>query len=147
MAIPSTLEKGQEVFIPNLYNNAGILTDKRERAAYIIKQFVYNPGNISNYFEDELASLRLLAAYHGYKKENMIDYVKRILVGIFNYQYPDDQIEVEVTARNINEIRYAVNIQVKITDMSSGISGALILKRSIEVTENNEFILHLTPTY
>jgi len=122
--------------IPTLHpSSSELLTDKQDIIAYIVRWSLTNPGHTSSFVEDELVSFRKLEAEYGSDKEALAKRFTSKLNGVINNYYPDQKMSVEVTATDIDDIKYKLSISVTDSD------GSYILDRGIVEVTNNSLIL------
>lgn len=123
----------------SLSSDGGILTSMEDILPSILRTFIGQPGNTSDFVEEYKRSFRMLDAKYGTSPEDMCNGVSTALRSIYERYFPNDNIDVICTFEILTEARYNLNISV----VTTGYNGQfinLISKRKISVNhETHEF--------
>lgn len=103
--------------ILSLHSSIGIIKDKRDIAAYLIRQYFSNPGKTSELFENELISFNKTKVLFNSDPTKIAEDAQMSLNSVFRKYFQYDDINVEVKAVNIvNTSRYNIEVRAYITD-------------------------------
>jgi len=125
-----------EPIIPSLHNSIGFITDKHERAAYLVRHFIMNPGGTSDFFEGHKLSLRMLAANYGDSPDTLCRMSEQQLQDCMKRNFPNDNTTVEVTSYNTENYKYGIKINVAVIDTQTGKPVPLVLSENINITDD-----------
>lgn len=129
-------------FIPVLQVNNSIVTDPQEKVAHLVRQYILSPGNTSATFNDEIISLRLHAAE---SSEDKIVFPKLIQASLYNKisrYFPNDNISVECSITDINDVRYNITIDIRID--GPNFSTPILYAGLINREKDGEFTINLS---
>lgn len=134
-----------EYRIPALSTSKGWLTDDSDKAAYLITFFIYNPGGVSDYFETYNGSLRNLAYASQYSPSEMASAVKSKLSYIFERNFPNRLIDINITTEDIDGYKYALIFNLNISpDNSTSTYRPIILSGIMRVDDDYRITLNYT---
>lgn len=103
--------------ILSLHSSLGILKDKRDIAAYLVRQYFSNPGKTSELFEDNLISFNKTKVLYNNNLEGLVNDVEDSLREVLRRYMPNDDISIEAKAVNVvSPTRYNIEVRVYITD-------------------------------
>ena len=132
-------------YIPSLMSHIyGNIYDRKERAAYLLTYFIYNPGNVTTRLKNKELSLRHLASSYGHAKEQMSMMIIQQLTSIYSAHFPNEQINVKCDIKSMgNTDDYGIIIDISSYNSITKRSESLISEANIESKPNNEFNLKL----
>ena len=103
--------------ILSLNSAIGIVKDKRDIAAYIVRQYFSNPGKTSELFEEELISFNKTRVLYNNNLDRLVEDVESSLREVLKRYMPNDDISIEAKAVNIQDTsRYNIELRVYIND-------------------------------
>lgn len=132
--------------IPVLSTTKGYLTNNSDRAAYLLTFFIYNPGEVSDYFEDYLISLRDLASKNQQVPDALVSAVEGTLTKVYERYFPDLIINVEVEQKYIDGYKYGLKINIQSAPMNSDQFEPIILSKTIAIDDDYRISLNYTPS-
>lgn len=107
------------------------ITKIEDIVAYVIQFTLLNPGFVSSQFEHEMISFRVLEAKYGLDKQALATaYGQSLKVCLGNY-IENEQLNVNVTAYDIDSLKYGLKIEV--TDANAN---AILSMADVTVVDN-----------
>ena len=107
------------------------ITKIEDIVAYVIQFTLLNPGFVSSQFEHEMISFRVLEAKYGLDKQALATaYGHSLKVCLGNY-IENEQLNVNVTAYDIDSLKYGLKIEV--TDANAN---AILSMADVTVVDN-----------
>lgn len=130
--------------IPVLSADKGFLSEASDKAAYLLTYFIYNPSGVSDYFEDEQISLRTIAYEYQHNPEDMANKAQAVLSSAFKRAFPDLNITVDVTTKNIDGYKYGLRFEVLSAPKDTQGSKPIVMSGSFAIDENYRIKLEYT---
>lgn len=131
--------------VPVLSTVKGYLDNPNDKAAYLITFFIYNPGGVSDYFEDTNGSLRMLAYEYQQNPMGMAAQVQQKLQAIFNRNFPDRIVQVSVKSKAIDGYKYGLRFEITSAPTANDTFTPLNLSGSFAIDEDFRISLIYTP--
>lgn len=114
---------------PVLSSTVSYLTDVRDQVMSLIRFAIMNPGHISNLWDGELLSCRLLGAKYDFNKDRFVEQMNLEFNRLFSRKFPDLSIDANFYAKDYDETqsdgRFSLSFDVTI-DKNGSTEGALI---------------------
>jgi len=120
----------REGVIPTLFLNNQVINTDSDIAAYILKFLFWNPGRTSNQIEDELVSMRYLAAKYGENINSFPQALQDRLTQVLKKYNDKWTAEVTVINRSDDKLTYGLNIR-----MTDGAGNLLINTNSLAIKD------------
>ena len=98
--------------IPTLYVNKPIIETTPEKVAYLIKQLLYNPGNISSCFEPYLLSSRKAVSFNKREPSIMASAIAAQLNGVLTHH----GLSAEVTYTQPEDSPFQCHLIITVKD-------------------------------
>lgn len=124
-----------EPYIPTLDTFAGFITSPNEKAAFILRHFIYNPSDVSDFFNKDQISLRQLASTYQNSPEILVSAVKAQLETAITNNIPEMYIDVDISYEDITDEKYKLIFSIKGSPSSSTEKKLLILSGSFIVDD------------
>lgn len=124
-----------EPYIPTLDTFAGFITSPNEKAAFILRHFIYNPSDVSDFFNKDQISLRQLASTYQNSPDILVSTVKVQLTEAIASNIPEMYTEVDISYKDIDDEKYKLIFNIKGSPTNSSIKRPLILSGSFMVDD------------
>ncbi len=131
--------------VPVLSTVKGYLDNPNDKAAYLITFFIYNPGGVSNFFEDTNGSLRMIAYEYQQDPLEMATQVEHRLQTIFNRNFPERIVQVSVKHKDIDGYKYGLRFEITSAPTANDTFTPLNLAGSFAIDEDFRISLIYTP--
>ena len=131
--------------IPTLSVTKGFLTNDSDKAAYLLTFWLYNPGGASDYYESFNGSLRMLAYEFQQYPQQLADVAKIQLERIFTQNFPNTQLSIDVSVKEVDGYRYGLVINIMSAPTNSDDYKPIILSRSLLIDNDYRIILKPLP--
>lgn len=113
---------------------AGIITDREDIAAYIIRQMFGNPGNTSDVYGDILVSFNELSSRYNDNLAELSNAIQNKLENIIRTYFPTDSISVQCSIVNEKDRNYNLSIRTLIKD-NFGTNQPLLTDAKVKVQD------------
>lgn len=121
--------------IPTLDASVGIITSVQDIVAYVIRHILSQPVGATNLFTASCVSFRELYAKYHHDKDALAARLQNELGNVFSRYFPNNSTRVEVTATEVVNAVYNLEIRVYVTDEEN--SGKLVLTESkVKIGDN-----------
>ena len=124
-----------KVYIPTLTTSAGFVSDINDKAATLLRFFVYNPGEASDNLSTAQVSLRDLAYQYQNNPANMAAVVERQLNSLYQKNFPEISTNVTVRHKDLGGGKYKLIINVQGSSNGNDYK-PLILTSTVEIGDN-----------
>ena len=131
--------------IPVLSTTKGYLDNPNDKAAYLLTFFIYNPGGVSDFLEERNGSLRLLAYEYQQDPTLLATNVQQKLSEIFDRNFPDRIVNVEVTSKEIDGYKYGLRFNIVSAPTANDTFTPLNLSGSFAIDDDYRISLIYTP--
>lgn len=111
---------------PVLSSSQSYLEDVRDQVMSVLRFAVMNPGHISDYWDDNLISCRLIAAEHEHDRDYFVNVLNKRFNDLFGKKFKDCSVNANFTSTAFNskgdDGRFTVNfdIQISISNTEEG---------------------------
>lgn len=130
--------------ILSLHSNVGIIKQKREVIAYLVRNYFTNPGQTSELYEPLMISFLNGSSIYG-SAEALSQEVSGKLSRAIKRFYPDDGIRVYCTPKQNANNTY--NLELKIELVDGATSSSIFIDQLITVDESGNIIINFTGSY
>ena len=124
---------------PVLSSSAGYQADIHDQVQHLVAFMIYNPGNTSDLWENQLLSFRLLAAQFQHNREDLAHEVSTRLQNVCKKRFKDFGFDVRCETYDAEEGdddgRYTLSISVMYTPPGASTSYSGLVSGKIFVTE------------
>ena len=131
--------------IPVLSTTKGYLDNPNDKAAYLLTFFIYNPGGVSDFLEERNGSLRSLAYEYQQDPTLLATNVQQKLSEIFDRNFPDRIVNVEVTSKEIDGYKYGLRFNIVSAPTANDTFTPLNLSGSFAIDDDYRISLIYTP--
>lgn len=104
---------------PVLSSSQSYLEDVRDQVMSIVRFAVMNPGHISDYWDDQLISCRLIAAEHEHDRDYFVNVLNKRFNELFGKKFKDCSVNANFTTSTFNDKgddgRFSVNFDIQIS--------------------------------
>lgn len=121
--------------IPSLHGEKGYVTDRHERAIYLLNHFIMSPASVSEYYEEHKVSLRKLAAESDNDPLELVARVRSQLSQLYIRYFPGESIQVEVSAIDTDKYKYGLKLNITVQN-DNGVYEPILLTNTIHITED-----------
>lgn len=131
-----------EPYIPTLDPFAGFITNANEKAAFILRHFIYNPSDVSDFFNSDQVSLRQLASSYQGSPGILVSTVKAQLETAMANNIPEMFLDIDISYADIDDTKYKLIFSIKGSPTSIGdkkpliLSGAFLVDDEYKITIN-----------
>lgn len=128
--------------VPTLSVSRGYLQSDSDKAAYLLTFFIYNPGGVSDYYEQYNGSLRNLVYANPDDPYGLAAAVSTSLSNIFSRNFPGRNINIDVTPKDIDGYKYGLVFNIMSGPLNtSGQYKPIILSGTIQVDDDYRITL------
>lgn len=128
--------------IPTLHANAGVITDKSDIVAYVIRHVLAQPKNASIHYENFKVSFRALEAAYGSNTTELRVMLERKLDEVLKRYIPDGSVRISVTSTETDTEGW-YTLDIKASSYDSANTGTLLLTDA-KVTIKDGKIFNIT---
>lgn len=114
------MDANARAFIPVLSSAMGIVTDRQEITATLMRYILLNPGFISSTHEDEIVSFRVLAGKYGHDRDALCTALTDNISRVLRQYFPNDTVHALFTAEDYDtsepgDGRYGIKFDITYT--------------------------------
>lgn len=128
--------------IPTLHLNAGILKEKTDVVAYLIRHTLTQSSKVSNTFGKELVSFRELDSKYGGDPEELQELFSRKLNTLMRRYFPDGSVSVDVTMSN-KDTDGQYSLEIRATNVATENNQQTLILTDAKVTMRENYILDI----
>lgn len=129
--------------IPTLHSTSGLLVDKSDIVAYVIRHILTQSGKTSNMYFNDIVSFRTLEAQYGADLEEFKEMFSRMLNKVLRRYFPDGSVTVDVdaTTPDLNG-QYNMEIRALTTNTSNDI--LILTNAKVSIKDGNVININFT---
>lgn len=124
-------------YIPALNSFTGFITNVNEKAAFLLRHFIYNPTKVSDFFEDEQLSMRKAVSMYQDTPDILTSVIRLQLTTALTKYIPEMLIDVTVTHEDITDEKYKLIFNITGAPTTNEQRQPLILSGSFLVDEDH----------
>lgn len=133
-------------YIPSLSSYSGFITKVADKAAYILRHFIYNPAGVSDFFEDGQLSLRMLAAKYQQSPVILASVAQTTLRNAYAKCIPEMNIDVDISYKDIDGSKYKLVFNITGSPVNLNIEKKpLIMSGSMSIDDDYRISLTFAP--
>lgn len=105
-------------FVPALSSDLGIITNRQEITATLVRWVLLNPGFLTTTSRDEVVSFRELAGRYGHDRNLLCDKLSAVMIQLLQRHFPNDTVLAFFTPFDYDETnsqdpRYGIKFDIK----------------------------------